>query len=132
MVSSEATEIVARFASGTDEEGDLGRIITLLSRRQDVDLLRILLLSPNDLVVANGAYILSEIGEAGIPLLPIALGLLNHARQDVRYWAMNSVMCCASRDAAVGAIKEAGLQSDPWDLTREAAARFFKRASGTQ
>ena len=128
MVNSETAQIVARFASSADEEGDLGRLITLMSRQQEVDLLRTLLLSPDDLVVANGAYILSEIGEAGMPLLPIAQSLLTHPRQDVRYWAMNSVMCCADHAAAVKAITNAGLLSDPWELTRSRASRFLERA----
>jgi hypothetical protein len=129
MVASESENIIERIAAGRHTANDLGLLIRLLRDREDPKLLLTLLESTDEALVADGAYVLSEIGEAGASLLPTALSLLRHGRQDVRYWAMNSVMCCAERDIARQRIVDAGLPSDSWELTRWAAQRFLDRAN---
>lgn len=127
MVKDEAKAIIGRIEALTHDSKDLGRLMEILYNGGDLELLRPLLESNDELLVTNGAYILSELGKVGEPLLPVARTLLRHPRRQVRYWAMNSVMCCADRETAASAIVEAGLLSDPWELTRWASARFLGR-----
>jgi len=127
MVASESEDIIERIAANRHTSEDLGRLIKLLREREDPTLLLRLLDSSDERLVADGGYVLSELSEAGAPLLPTALSFLRHGRQDVRYWAMNSVMCCAERNIARQRIVEAGLPTDSWDLTRWAARRFLDR-----
>jgi hypothetical protein len=102
-------------------------MIELLCADTDSGILGELLDADDELLVADGAYLLAEVGAAGRSMLPRALGLVCHPRQDVRYWAMSSIISCAERPIARKAIIDAGFLSDPWELTREAAARFLKK-----
>ena len=94
-----------------DTQSVLVRVMRGLGRQTDVDLLlqafygdlslnhlRDLLRSANPKVVDSGAWILSELGRRGRPLIGECAHLLNHREKAVRFYAMDTVIVNATTD----------------------------------
>jgi hypothetical protein len=94
-------------------------LLGALHRGFPVDRIRVLLEHQDPDLVGIGAWLLSELGSRGRPLARILPTLLKHERKDVRFFAVDSVMSCATRDdgSLVGAALK--LIDDP-----EAAVRW--------
>ena len=101
-------------------------------RGSAVGSLRNLLQSPNDRVVGEGAWIASELGETGKPLLPDIGRLLSHSSKKVRFWSIDCVHLWASPSDSHELAAAATLADDAEAAVRWKAMGFLALASREQ
>jgi hypothetical protein len=116
---------IDRLTAGSHTSRDLALLISHFSVSGDVSALRTLLNTDARGLLTDAVYILSEIGSAGAPLLDCAFAHGTHPDEQIRYWALNSIMTCANREKAETFIHEAGLENDPAENIRTKVARYL-------
>ncbi|HYL99833.1 MAG TPA: hypothetical protein VEZ90_12835 [Blastocatellia bacterium] len=94
--------------------------------------LRPLLLSPDHRVAALGAWIASELGQKGKPLLDAVSPLLSHPNRRVRFWIIDCVLLWAGPSDGREISQAACLIDDPEKAVRWKAMIFLYRASTDQ
>lgn len=127
MRRDEAISIIDKIVDATHSSSDLGMVLDYITETSDCEVLISLLTSSDSSIVASGMYVVSELGQTAAPLLNISIELMAHENYRVRYWAMNSVMCCTDAVKAAQLIKEKGLVTDDFDLTRSRAKEFLDK-----
>ena len=118
---------LSRIKEGKHDDKDLSCLIDYFYSAGDLTPLRELLTSDNSGLVSNGVYILSEIGRSGAPLIDAAIGLARHERDDVRYWAIDSLMANLPRERMISLINEWDLANDEFKGVRRSVARYLER-----
>lgn len=130
-----ANDLIEQLLSNPDssEFGALANeLLTQYHRGSPVGSLRILLHSANDRVVGEGAWIASELGESGKPLLPDISRLLRHPSKKVRFWSIDCVHLWAGPSSADELASAVGLVDDPEEAVRWKAMGFLAMASREQ
>lgn len=101
-------------------------------RGYPIDNLRSLLHSAEPEIVIIGAWIASELGEKGSPLLADVLPLLHHAARKVRFSAIDCVLVWAGKSDGPALASALELIDDPEPTIRWKAMDFLFRASPEQ
>lgn len=130
-----ANSLVERLVSNpTSAEFDdlANELLAEYHRGGAVDSLRILLQSANDRVVGEGAWIASELGEAGKPLLADIGHLLAHPSKKVRFWSIDCVLQWAGPSNSEELASTVSLVDDAEEAVRWKAMSFLALASHEQ
>lgn len=98
----------------------------------EVESLRPLLVSPYQTSVQAAAWILSELGDLACVLLPEIEDLLDSPIRSVRFFALDSVLLCATPDDASTLLKAVSLIEDPDQAVRWKVLRFLSQATPEQ
>jgi len=116
-----------------NDDGLLGnRILKRFHRGAPLEYLRPLLLSPDERLANLGAWIASELGGQGRPLLSLVGGLLRHPAKKVRFWMLDCVLLWAGPSEAREIAQALRLLGDPEKAVRWKAMVFVFRASREQ
>ena len=102
------------------------------SRGCSVDRLRPLLLSKNNNVAEIGIWVTSELGRGAAPLLDDVVTLLRHPGKNVRFFAIDSVLSCATEWNKLEVASVIPLLNDAEAAVRWKAMDFLSRASREQ
>lgn len=120
----------------TPETVDDGRLANCLldqfHRGAPLENLRPLLLSPHPELASSGAWIASELGEKGKPLLNVVVNLLEHPDKRVRFWIIDCVLLWAGPSKQRELSKAVRLIDDREKAVRWKAMVFLSRASRDQ
>ena len=93
--------VLVRVMRGVEHETDVDLLLEAFYGDLSLNHLRDLLRSTNPKVVISGAWILSELGRRGRPLLGECAHLLNNPDKAVRFDAIDSVLANATSDDGV-------------------------------
>lgn len=107
-------------------------LLTEFHRGYPLENLRRLLLNDNIEVVKAGAWIASELGEKGRPLLDDVLPLLHHSDSKVRFSAIDCILLWADSSKGAELAKTAMLIEDSTARVRWKAMDFLSRANREQ
>jgi len=88
-----------------------------------------LLQSPDDRLADVGAWVASEMGQVGEPLLPFVRPLLGHRSKKVRFWAVECIHMWAGPSDGGDLAAAAELIDDPEEAVRWKAMMFLGTAS---
>jgi len=105
-------------------------LLSEFHRGYPLENLRPLLQSQNPDIVNIGAWIASELGEKGSPLLPYVLPLLQHPAKNVRFSIVDCILLWATDGAQLAAVTS--LLDDPESGVRWKAMDFLSRATMEQ
>jgi hypothetical protein len=105
-------------------------LLSEFHRGYPLENLRPLLHSRDPNVVNVGAWIASELGEKGFPLLPDVLPLIHHPAKNVRFSIIDCILLWATDGAELSAV--ADLVNDPESGVRWKAMDFLSRATRDQ
>lgn len=94
--------------------------------------LRCLLVSQTDDLVKAGVWIVSELGNKATPLLDNMSRLLNHSLSYVRFFAIDSVLTCATSKEDKAIVAVILMLNDNDASVRWKAIDFLSRATGEQ
>jgi len=108
------------------------RLLQQFHRGAPLDYLRPLLQSPDERLASLGAWIASELGEKGKPLLGIVGSLLRYPAKQVRFWAIDCVLLWAGPSDGREISQAIRLIDDPEKAVRWKAMDFLFRASRGQ
>ncbi|MEV6632585.1 HEAT repeat domain-containing protein [Actinoplanes sp. NPDC051470] len=86
-----AVELVERILHGDDDGRAANHLVTELRGGVSVQVLRPLLFSQDDAVVAIGTWVASELGDLAAPLGAELEDLLRHPNREVRFFAVEAV-----------------------------------------
>lgn len=116
-----------------NDDGLLGNhILKQFHHGAPLEYLQPLLLSPDERLASLGAWIASELGEQGKPLLSVVGGLLRHPAKKVRFWIIDCILLWASPSEAREITQVVRLIDDPEKAVRWKAMDFLFRASRDQ
>lgn len=87
-----------RVMRGGGHDADVDHLLSAFYEELSLNHLRDILRSENPKVVGSGAWILSELGRRGRPLLGECGHLLNHRERAVRFYAIDCVLVNATPD----------------------------------
>lgn len=105
--------LIERLRLGSASPDDVAILLDYFRSGQDLEQLREALASPNAETVEKAAWILSELGQAGRPLLAECQSLLTHQRKLVRFYALDSILANAPASAGDTVAKAILLLKDP-------------------
>lgn len=88
--------LLEKTRGGAASEDEIFGLLTCFHNHFDVSNLRELLQSTNPKVTKAGAWVLSELGRLGRPLLDECDRLLSHESKFVRFYALDSILANAS------------------------------------
>jgi hypothetical protein len=128
-------EIIKELTSNPETADDGLLINELLQQFQDgvpLEYLRPLLLSSNPQLANSGAWIASELGVQGKPLLDVVASLLGHPDKRVRFWSIDCVLLWAGTFNGRELATTVRLLGDPEKAVRWKAMSFLSRASTQQ
>lgn len=91
-----------------------------------------LLLSPDPRLVSSAAWIASELGEKGKPLLNVVVDLLGHPDKRVRFWIIDCILLWANASDGRELSRVVRLIGDPEKAVRWKTMVFLSRASRPQ
>ncbi len=97
-----------------------------------VENLRRLLTSHHEAAVRCAAWIVSELDQAALPLLPEIALLLRHPSRHVRFFALDAVLLLASAADGELIASAIGLINDPDEAVRWKCMQFLRRATTIQ
>lgn len=106
-------ELVDRLRLDSASPDDVANLLDYFRSGQDLKQLRELLISPNAETAEKAAWILSELGQIGRPLLAECQSLLAHQRKLVRFYALDSILANAPVAAGDTVAKAILLLKDP-------------------
>jgi len=115
-----------------DDESVAYRLFERFGRGAPLDYLRPLLLSTDERLASLGAWIASELGEGGKPLLDVVGGLLGHPAKKVRFWIIDCILLWADTSDGREIADVVRLIDDPEKAVRWKAMVFLFRASRDQ
>jgi hypothetical protein len=115
-----------------DDESQALSLLSQFHRGAPLDYLRPLLLSPDPRLVSLGAWIASELGEQGKPLLHLVGGLLTHPAKGVRFDIIDCVLLWAGPSGGCEIAQVVQLIADPEKAVRWKVMGFLARASSDQ
>lgn len=131
-----ATKLITKLLSGSRSgEVDSRLIYELLTQYQrgsPVESLQLLLSSSDERLVAEGAWIASELPEEGKPLLCEVSTLLGHSSKSVRFWALDCILLWASPLNGNELASAVALVDDNESAVRWKAMGFLSMASREQ
>lgn len=110
----------------------VNRLLSEFHRGAPLEYLCPLLLSPDPELANTGAWIASELGVNGKPLLDTVAPLLGHPDRRVRFWILDCILLWASPANQGELCKTARLIDDPDKAVRWKAMNFLARASREQ
>jgi len=110
----------------------VNQLLTEFHRGYPVEKLRQLLASQNDDVVRMGAWIASELGPKGRPLLSDAVALLNHPRKNVRFFVVDCILAWTGPSNGKEVAAVIPLLEDTENAVRWKAMDFLSLASEKQ
>lgn len=125
-------EQVSAHPENADDELLAHNLLKQFHRGAPLEYLRAMLLSPDERLASLGAWIASELGEQGRPLLGIVGGLLSHASKKVRFWVFDCVLLWAGSSEPSEIAQAIRLIDDPEESVRWKAMDFLSRASRDQ
>ena len=111
-------ELVERILGGDDDGRAANQLVTELRGGVSVQVLRPLLFSDDDAVVAIGTWVASELGGLAAPLSAELEDLLRHPNREVRFFAIDAV-------APTSAAAIPALVDDPDPAVRWKAMTFL-------
>ena len=128
-------EIIQELTSNP-ESAQNGRVVNqLLEHFQDgapLEYLRSLMLSPDPQLSSAGAWIASELGVEGKPLLDVVSSLLDHPDKRVRFWSIDCILLWAGIFNGNELANTVRLLDDSEKAVRWKAIGFLSRASVEQ
>lgn len=125
----DGNEIVRRIQRGEKNENLPHQLLREFFRGYPIAELPKLFDNPNAEVVKTAAWIASELGTKGSPILSATARLLSHPSKYVRFFAIDSVLACATvRDAAIIA-DVVRLLRDPEPSVRWKVMDFLSRVA---
>ncbi len=124
-------ELVRRLLAGEDYD-IAGDLLSAFYHGFPVSNLRLLLRSVDDNAVKSGVWIASELGEKAAPLIEDLSRLLNHPLVYVRFFALDTILLCASGAHSVEIARSVALVLDPDSGVQWKAMRFVSRATEEQ
>ena len=130
-----AQEIISQIMDDPDDSniGVLANdLLKEFSRGCSVERLRPLLLSKNNSIVEIGIWVTSELGQGAAPLLDDVVSLLKHPGKNVRFFAIDSVLSCATEWNKLEVASVMPLLDDTETAVRWKAMDFLSRASREQ
>lgn len=107
-------------------------LLTQFHRGAPLEYLRPLLLSRDPEVASSGAWIASELGEKGKPLLTVVTKLLEHPDKRVRFWSIDCLLLWAGPSNQSELAKIVRLIDDAEKAVRWKVMVFLSRASSEQ
>lgn len=113
-------ELVARLRAGAGEDAD-AVVYDLLTEMFDgypLENLRPLLRSDDSTLVRHGIWIVSELGEAGTPLLDDVAPLLGHPHRNVRFFAIDTIITTTGAGDGETLARAVALVEDPESAVR--------------
>ncbi len=128
-------EIIDQLTSHPETADDGLLANELLEQFQDgspVEYLRPLLLSSDSRLSSSAAWIASELGVMGKPLLDVVVSLLNHPDKRVRFWSLDCILLWADTGNGQELASAIRLLGDPEKAVRWKAMGFLSRASSQQ
>ena len=128
-------ELIGEIVSHPETSETDGRTYELLKeyyRGGPTESLRILLSSDDDRVAGEAAWIASELGESGKPLLSDIGGLLKHRSKKVRFWSIDYILLCATAANGRELASTVVLVDDPEEAVRWKVMGFLAMASREQ
>ncbi len=129
---SVGSAILRQIESGDKDESLVHQLLAEFNRSYPVTELQKLFLSKDVSIVKNAAWIASELGEKGKPILSATADLLSHSSKYVRFFAIDSILTCATAEDAVIIAKAVSLLADPEQSVRWKAMDFLMRATQVQ
>lgn len=118
---------------GTSEsDGVASKLLTEYQRGSPVESLRVLLLSEDDRLAGEGAWIASELSEKGLPLLQEVGTLLQHRSKKVRFWVLDCILLWAGPQNGPELASAVTLVDDPERAVRWKALNFLAMISRDQ
>lgn len=130
-----ADELVRRLQFPLDEEerGEVANdLLREFHRGYPLKHLRTFLASTSDQVLRTGVWIASELGSKAHPLLQEVALLLKHKLKHIRFFAIDSVLTCASGEDGAIVAEVARLLDDSESAVRWKAIDFLARADEAQ
>ena len=128
-------KIIRQILDDPEAAADGVLVNRLLDKFHDgapLEYLHPLLLSPDPRIASSGAWIASELGSRGKPLLQIAFSLLRHADKRVRFWVIDCVLEWADSSNGREVAGVISLLDDPEKAVRWKTMMFLYRSSKDQ
>ena len=127
--SNSVAALVRRVLKGEHTSTDLGTLIDRLGRSESLDPLMTLLNDPKGGTVADGLYILSELGSAGAPLTSQSARFISHPNENVRFFSISCIAAAPNVAPSEAILKILELQIDPSARVRWKAIDFAARVN---
>jgi hypothetical protein len=128
-------QLIQRMINEPDAVADgqlANRLLDQFHRGAPLDYLRPLLSSPDPTLASSAAWIASELGEMGKPLLDAVLNLLEHPDKRVRFWIIDCLLLWAEPSNGFELSRGVRLIDDPEKAVRWKTMVFLSRASRHQ
>lgn len=115
------------------DDGQLAnRLLEQFHGGASLEYLRPLLLSPDPRLASSAAWIASELGQKGKPLLNVVVNLLRHPDKRVRFWIIDCVLLWTTASDGQELSEVVRLIDDPEKAVRWKTMVVLSRASGPQ
>ena len=127
--------MIDRIMSNPDSCDDgilVNDLLREFHRGYPIEKLRPLMLSDNEKVAKVGIWVASELGGKAAPLLDDLTKLLHHPERYVRYFAIDSLLTCATREKEAAIAAVVSMLDDTDGAVRWKALDFLSRASAEQ
>ena len=115
------------------EDGELAnRLVVEFQRGAPLQYLEPVLLSRDDKIAGLGAWLATELGVKGRPLLGVVSPLLHHTSRVVRYWSIECLLLWAGPSDGSEISEVIALLDDPEEKVRWKVMWFLDNASSYQ
>lgn len=124
-------QLIARMLKGRDDvlaNDLLGEFFS----GYPVENLRPLLRSTDEGIAKTATWLASELGERAIPIFDAVVPMLRHGSRYVRFFAVDTVLVCATEEHGEAIARTIGLLLDGDDAVRWKALMFVAKASRGQ
>ena len=110
----------------------VNRLLDEFHSGASLEYLHPLLLNPDPQIASSGAWIASELGSQGKPLLAVVFTLLRHPDKRVRFWVIDCIQSWADSSNAQEIAGVVSLLDDPEAAIRWKAMLFLSRSDRNQ
>lgn len=110
----------------------VNRLLEQFQSGAPLEYLRPLLLSDDPQIASSAAWIASELGSEGQPLLDVVVDLLDHPDKRVRFWVTDCILLWADSASGKAVARVIALLDDPEKAVRWKAMGFVRRAAKDQ
>lgn len=136
MSSRSGDELIEMLLAGEDVPGEEGRaandLLREVIRGYPAQNLSRLIHSDRDTAVANGAFVVSELGAQAARIIDEVDFLLGHPLRDARFDALDAALTAASAEHGAILAKATMLVHDPDYAVRKKAIRFLANSTRDQ
>lgn len=135
MAWKKVERIIGEIESNPERANDgrlPNRLLDEFHSGAPLEYLEPLLLSKDPRIADVGAWIASELGKKGKPLLDVVVDLLDHPHDGVRFWIIDCILLWADQSRGRALSKAVRLIDDPQKSVRWKTMCFLSQASTTQ